>query len=51
MSKVERIYLMTTHQQSFYERIGFAKNGTTTMVLHQQDLTPAVSALAIELTY
>ena len=51
MSKVERIYLMTTHQQSFYERIGFAENGTTTMVLHQQDLTPAVSPLAIELTY
>lgn len=34
MNKVERTYLMTTHQQRFYERIGFEQNGTTTMVLH-----------------
>ena len=32
--RVERVYLMTTHQQSFYERIGFERNQTTTMVLH-----------------
>jgi N-acetylglutamate synthase-like GNAT family acetyltransferase len=31
---VERTYLMTTHQQSFYERIGFTSNSSTTMVLH-----------------
>ena len=31
---VERVYLMTTHQQKFYERIGFRENQTTTMVLH-----------------
>ena len=36
MNKVERTYLMTTHQQSFYERIGFEHNGTTTMVLQNQ---------------
>lgn len=36
MSRVERIYLMTTHQQGFYERIGFQANSTTTMVLHNQ---------------
>lgn len=36
MNRVERVYLMTTHQQSFYERIGFQQNGTTTMVLHNQ---------------
>lgn len=30
---VERVYLMTTHQQEFYERIGFQKSATTTMVL------------------
>jgi N-acetylglutamate synthase-like GNAT family acetyltransferase len=36
MNKVERTYLMTTHQQSFYERIGFEQNSTTTMVLHNQ---------------
>lgn len=34
VSKVERVYLTTTHQQSFYERIGFERNETTTMVLH-----------------
>ena len=34
LSRVERVYLTTTHQQSFYERIGFEKNETTTMVLY-----------------
>jgi ribosomal protein S18 acetylase RimI-like enzyme len=34
MQKVERVYLMTTHQQEFYEKIGFEVNNTTTMVLH-----------------
>jgi N-acetylglutamate synthase-like GNAT family acetyltransferase len=33
LSRVERIYLMTTYQQEFYERIGFQKNQSTTMVL------------------
>ena len=33
MQKVERVYLMTTHQQEFYEKIGFQVNKTTTMVL------------------
>jgi N-acetylglutamate synthase-like GNAT family acetyltransferase len=32
MNRVERIYLNTTHQQSFYERIGFKHNSSTTMV-------------------
>ncbi|NJL09880.1 MAG: GNAT family N-acetyltransferase [Calothrix sp. SM1_7_51] len=36
MSKVERVYLMTTHQQKFYERIGFESNSTTTMVLNNK---------------
>lgn len=36
MSRVERVYLMTTHQQSFYERIGFKPNTSTTMVLLNQ---------------
>ncbi len=34
VNKVERVYLTTTHQQSFYERIGFKQNETTTMVLY-----------------
>ena len=38
VNKVERVYLMTTHQQSFYERIGFSVNSTTTMVLQNQAL-------------
>ncbi|PPJ64639.1 GNAT family N-acetyltransferase [Cuspidothrix issatschenkoi] len=33
MQKVERVYLMTTNQQEFYEKIGFQVNNTTTMVL------------------
>jgi N-acetylglutamate synthase-like GNAT family acetyltransferase len=39
MCRVERVYLMTTHQQRFYERIGFQTNSTTTMVLYNQDNT------------
>ena len=39
LNRVERVYLMTTHQQSFYERIGFEENETTTMVLY--DTYPA----------
>lgn len=38
VNRVERVYLMTTHQQRFYERIGFEVNSTTTMVLHNQPL-------------
>ena len=34
VNKVERVYLTTTNQQSFYERIGFKPNTTTTMVLY-----------------
>ncbi len=30
---VERVYLMTTHQQKFYEQIGFEGNTSTTLVL------------------
>lgn len=37
VSKAERVYLTTTHQQSFYERIGFECNETTTMVLYNSD--------------
>ncbi len=33
---VERVYLMTTHQQQFYEHIGFEYNSSTTMVLQNQ---------------
>jgi N-acetylglutamate synthase-like GNAT family acetyltransferase len=33
LNRVERVYLMTTHQQKFYQKIGFNENRTTTMVL------------------
>ncbi|MDB9305628.1 MULTISPECIES: GNAT family N-acetyltransferase [Cyanophyceae] len=36
VSRVERVYLMTTHQQEFYEKIGFQSNVSTTMVLNNQ---------------
>lgn len=36
--RVERVYLMTTHQQAFYEKIGFQYNTSTTMVLHNQQI-------------
>ncbi len=39
VSRVERVYLTTTHQQSFYERIGFKRNETTTMVLYNSEST------------
>jgi N-acetylglutamate synthase-like GNAT family acetyltransferase len=32
LAKVERIYLMTTYQQKFYQRMGFVENQSTTMV-------------------
>ena len=38
VNRVERVYLMTTHKQRFYERIGFEVNQTTTMVLHNTPL-------------
>ena len=40
VSRVERVYLMTTHQQKFYEGIGFQSNQSTTMVLHCDPANP-----------
>lgn len=34
LARVERVYLMTTYKEKFYERVGFQRNGSTTMVLH-----------------
>lgn len=45
MNRVERVYLMTTHKQRFYERIGFEANSSTTMVLCNQ---PNFSSLPME---
>lgn len=38
LNRVERVYLMTTHQQEFYKKIGFESNTSTTMVLHNQPI-------------
>lgn len=45
MSRVERVYLMTSLQQSFYQRIGFEVNSTTTMVYYNQPMeaTPSLA--------
>ena len=49
VSRVERVYLMTTHKQRFYERIGFEVNTTTTMVLYNQPLEVTCSLVEPEL--
>lgn len=38
VNQVERVYLMTTFKEKFYERVGFQRNSSTTMVLHQQPI-------------
>jgi N-acetylglutamate synthase-like GNAT family acetyltransferase len=41
LNRVERVYLTTTYQQSFYKRIGFEENHSTTMVLFNSgELSP-----------
>lgn len=39
VNRVERVYLTTTKQQQFYERIGFEANQTTTMILFNKPVT------------
>ncbi len=38
LAKVERVYLTTSHQQHFYERLGFVRNDTATMILDKSAL-------------
>jgi len=45
VQKVERVYLMTSSQQGFYERLGFTENLTTTMVLFNRQPTLALPEL------
>jgi ribosomal protein S18 acetylase RimI-like enzyme len=49
VSKVERVYLMTTNQRQFYEKIGFEVNGTTTMVYFNQPLSLPANSMSVEL--
>ncbi|MBW4517132.1 MAG: GNAT family N-acetyltransferase [Timaviella obliquedivisa GSE-PSE-MK23-08B] len=48
VNHVEKVYLVTTHQQSFYERIGFERNTNTTMVLHNRPVSQEGLSLAAE---
>jgi len=48
LNRVEKVYLMTTHQQKFYQRIGFSENKTTTMVLCNSQPSSIVNSLAVE---
>ena len=45
VNKVERVYLTTTNQQSFYQRIGFQPNNSTTMVLYNHQPVDSVALL------
>lgn len=52
MNRVEQVYLMTTYQQSFYERVGFQRNSSTTMVLHNRPVPPiAVLPLTADISF
>lgn len=39
VNRVERVYLTTTNQQKFYQRIGFEENRSTTMVLFNRPVS------------
>ncbi|WP_088243851.1 GNAT family N-acetyltransferase [Calothrix rhizosoleniae] len=47
--RVERVYLMTTHQHKFYQRIGFQQNSSTTMVLYNQSNLGSLAVREIQL--
>ena len=47
---VERVYLMTTHQQKFYEQIGFEQNSSTTLILLNGDCSGDRQLITCELT-
>lgn len=47
--RVERVYLMTTHQQKFYQRIGFQQNSSTTMVLYNQSNLDSLTVPEVQL--
>ena len=49
MNRVERVYLMTTHQQRFYERIGFQLNASTTLVLCNQPMEQPPAPAVVEM--
>jgi GNAT superfamily N-acetyltransferase len=48
INRAERVYLMTSRQQNFYERIGFECNSTITMVLHNQPVSQHCMPVSVE---
>ncbi|MGB5633615.1 MAG: GNAT family N-acetyltransferase [Waterburya sp.] len=50
MNRVERVYLMTTFQQHFYEQIGFQGNSSSTMVLYNHSLNNSGLPLTAEVS-
>ncbi|MEM1368830.1 MAG: GNAT family N-acetyltransferase [Cyanobacteria bacterium P01_H01_bin.15] len=51
MARVERVYLSTTFKAGFYERLGFQKNQSTTMVLMKDLVLPkALESEEVEYT-
>jgi N-acetylglutamate synthase-like GNAT family acetyltransferase len=48
VNRVEKVYLVTTHQQSFYEKIGFERNTNTTMVLNNRPIAQEEWAAIVE---
>lgn len=51
VNAVERVYLMTTHQQAFYKRIGFEENQSTTMVLCNQAISQERLQISAEIGF
>lgn len=49
MCNVERVYLTTTYQQAFYEKMGFETNATTTMVRCLPEAEPSAPQLMQDL--
>ncbi len=45
VNRVERVYLSTTNQKHFYEKIGFKQNSSTTMILENSRLVGVASLL------
>jgi N-acetylglutamate synthase-like GNAT family acetyltransferase len=37
LNKVEKIYLMTTHQKGFYEQIGFKLENNQNLMIHNAE--------------
>ena len=50
INRVERVYLMTSDRQYFYEQIGFQRNSSTTMVLSNRVLTNSRPLLNAEVS-